>query len=243
VTAAATRLSLQIDNVVLPIQGPPGARKTYTAARMICGLLREGKKVGITAVSHKVIRKLLEEVLKAAKETKVTVFCAEKVEEKSKTPLPYVLEFTGNDRVLAALEGGKAQLAAGTAWMWAREEFAESVDVLFADEAGQMSLADVLAVSQAARNLILLGDPQQLEQPLQGTHPPGVAVSALQHILEDHDTMPADKGIFLSETWRLAPSICNFTSELFYEGRLKPRSGLERQELTGPNRFAGAGLW
>ncbi|HYR41433.1 MAG TPA: TM0106 family RecB-like putative nuclease, partial [Terriglobia bacterium] len=73
ITTEAKRLSLQMDNGVLPIQGPPGAGKTYTAARMICGLLREGKKVGITAVSHKVIRKLLEEVLTAAQETQVSV--------------------------------------------------------------------------------------------------------------------------------------------------------------------------
>jgi superfamily I DNA and/or RNA helicase len=49
---------------------------------------------------------------------------------------------------------------------------AESVDVLFIDEAGQMSLADVLAVAQGAESLVLLGDPQQLEQPQQASHPP-----------------------------------------------------------------------
>ena len=46
-----------------------------------------------------------------------------------------------------------------------------------------MSLADVLAVSRAARNIVLVGDPRQLAQPLQGSHPPGVGVSALDHLL------------------------------------------------------------
>jgi len=101
-----------------------------------------------------------------------------------------------------------------------------------------MSLPDALAVSQAANKLVLLGDPQQLEQPLQGTHPPGVAVSALQHILGEHDTIPENRGEFLAETWRLSPSICAFTSELFYEGRLLAHSGLERQRLT-----TGSGLF
>jgi uncharacterized protein len=117
------------------------------------------------------------------------------------------------------------------------------VDVLFVDEAGQMSLADVLAISQAANSVVLLGDPQQLEQPLQGTHPPGVDVSALQHVLGTNETMPSNMGLFLAETWRLAPSICQFTSELFYENRLRPHAGLERQTLIGSTRFAGAGLW
>jgi uncharacterized protein len=89
----------------------------------------------------------------------------------------------------------------------------------------------------------MLGDPQQLEQPLQGTHPPGVDVSALQHVLGDHETMPAELGRFLNETWRLSPAICEFTSELFYENRLNPHAGLERQKLAGPTRFAGSGLW
>jgi predicted RecB family nuclease len=239
---AARDLLLRRERVdhVLPIQGPPGSGKTHTGARMICDCLRNGQKVGITAVSHKVIRKLLEETLAAAD---FPVACIEKVREKSKIPNPSIVETKGNEDVLEALESGKARLAAGTAWLWAREEFEGSIDVLFVDEAGQMSLADVLAVSQAAKCIILLGDPQQLEQPLQGTHPPGVAVSALQHVLGDAETMPPERGRFLAETWRLAPAVCDFTSEVFYEGRLKPHAGCERQKLIGPARFAGSGLW
>jgi predicted RecB family nuclease len=243
IVAETRQLVLMLNHDVLPIQGPPGAGKTYTGARMICEILRAGKKVGITAVSHKVIRKLLEEVLAAAREEKLPVQCIEKVKEKSKPAKPGIRETKANGPVLEALQSGEASLGAGTAWLWAREEFQESVDVLFVDEAGQMSLADVLAVSQAAKSLVLLGDPQQLEQPLQGTHPPGVDASALQHILGEHETMPPESGIFLGETWRLSPAICEFTSELFYENRLKPRAGLERQELVGPTRFAGCGLW
>ena len=210
---------------------------------MICELLRAGKKVGITAVSHKVIRKLLEEVLDAAKGEKLPVQCIAKVKEKSKKPKSEIIETTSNRTVLDALQSGEARLGAGTAWLWARGEFESSVDVLFVDEAGQMSLADVLAVSQATKSVVLLGDPQQLEQPLQGTHPPDVDSSALQHILGSLRTMPPDAGLFLSETRRLSPAICQFTSELFYENRLKPHEGLERQMLAGPTRFAGSGLW
>ena len=94
----------------------------------------------------------------------------------------------------------------------------EAVDVLFVDEAGQMSFANVLAVSQAAKSVVLLGDPQQLEQPLQSSHPNGTEASALHHLLGDRKTIAPDAGLFLPETWRLSPEICSFTSELFYEG-------------------------
>jgi uncharacterized protein len=117
------------------------------------------------------------------------------------------------------------------------------VDLLFVDEAGQMSLANVLAVSRAAGSIVLLGDPQQLEQPKKGSHPEGAEASALQHALGVHKTIPEECGIFLPTTWRLAPSICSFTSELFYEGRLSSKAGLERQRLAGGGQFDRSGLW
>jgi uncharacterized protein len=239
----ARRLALALEQSVLPIQGPPGAGKTYTGARMICELVRAGKRVGVTALSHKVIRNLLDAVVEAAPEFGVDPrVILQKVAKKS-DPEPPFQEVTTNDDVDEALEEGTIRVIGGTAWLWAREEMAEKVDVLFIDEAGQFSLANALAVSQGCRNLVLLGDPQQLEQPQQGSHPEGTEVSALEHLLQKHPTMPPDKGLFLEETWRLAPAICDFTSELFYEGRLKPHAGLERQVLSGTGPFDGSGLW
>jgi superfamily I DNA and/or RNA helicase len=116
------------------------------------------------------------------------------------------------------------------------------VDVLFVDEAAQMSLANVLAVSHAAPSLVMLGDPRQLDQPTQGTHPEGTSVSALDYILDGQQTIGADRGLFLGETWRLHPAICAFTSELFYEGRLRPIRGLELQEIRSRGRVRGSGL-
>jgi uncharacterized protein len=106
-----------------------------------------------------------------------------------------------------------------------------------------MSLANVLALSQAAKNLVLLGDPQQLEQPLKGSHPEGADLSALEHVLAGAKTIPAEKGLFLEKTWRLHPAICRFTSELFYENRLHSREGLERQNIEGHPWLGKAGLW
>src|SRR5438552_144317 len=129
----------------------------------------------------------------------------------------------------------------GTSWLWSREDSHDSVHVLFADEAGQMALANVLACAPGGESLVLMGDPQQLPQ--QGSHPEGSDVSALAHLLDGRKTIHEDQGLFLAETRRLHPAICNFTSELFYEGRLVPINGLERQSIQAAAPFSGAGLW
>jgi hypothetical protein len=236
----AQRIVEDLDNAVLAIQGPPGAGKTYTGARMIRELVLRGARVGVTAVSHKVISNLLEAVINAADEIGIQVSCCQKTPDET---APAIERVTTNAAALARLADKQANVVGGTAWLWAHPTALNAVDVLFVDEAGQMSLADVLAVSQGGRSVVLLGDPQQLDQPQQGSHPDGVDASALEHMLGDHKTIPPDRGIFLRETWRLAPSICRFTSEVFYEGRLFPRQGLERQMLVGAAPFEGAGLW
>jgi superfamily I DNA and/or RNA helicase len=131
---------------------------------------------------------------------------------------------------------------AGTPWLWGRQDMVNSIDVLFVDEAGQMSLADVLAISPAANSVVMLGDPQQLNQPQQGVHPPGVEVSALAHLLNGRATIDPEKGIFLKETWRLHPDICAFTSELFYDGRLAARPENRNQRLNTNGFLDGTGL-
>lgn len=105
-----------------------------------------------------------------------------------------------------------------------------------------MSLATVLAASQAAPAIVLLGDPQQLDQPIQGSHPDGTACSALHHVLNGAKTISEEQGLFLETTWRLHPDICNFTSELFYESKLEPLPGLEGQSLGAPPPIGGVGL-
>lgn len=242
----ARRLALELDGGILPIQGPPGSGKTYTGARMILDLVQAGKKVGITALSHKVIRNLLDKTVEAAvEEGCATLRCIQKISsntEPAEKTIP-IEETKDNSRVLEALQSGEISIAGGTAWLWAREDMADTVDVLFIDEAAQLSLATTLAAAQAARNLVLIGDPQQLEQPIQGTHPDGTGTTALEHLLGDAETMPEDRGLFLEETFRLHPEICGFTSDLYYEGRLHPRSKNSTQAFHGPPPFDGPGLY
>ena len=153
------------------------------------------------------------------------------------------MQVSDNDEALHLLVDRDVDVLGGTAFLWARPDMANAVDVLFVDEAGQVSLANAIAVSASANSMVLLGDPQQLDQPQQGSHPDGVELSALQHMLGAHSTMSADRGIFLEETWRLSPSICAFTSEVFYESKLHSRAGLEHQALAGIEGMSGSGLW
>jgi predicted RecB family nuclease len=238
--ATAIRIAAKLQGGVLPVQGPPGTGKTHIGARMIYALVKSGAKVGITATSHKVIRNLLNAVLEAGTETGELVRCIQKV-DGDEDDLPQ-LHFTGdNDELFQALHG-QCSVAGGTAWLWARPEAQDSVDVLFVDEAAQMSLANVLAVSHAGKTLVLLGDPQQLDQPTKGTHPEGTSVSALDYILHGQQTIRSEQGLFLGQTWRLHPEICAFTSEMFYEGRLTSTPGLELQEVRSHGRVQGSGL-
>jgi uncharacterized protein len=238
---AAVRIAPRLAGGVLAIQGPPGAGKTYTAARMICELVRAGKRVGITANSHTVIRNLLEEVIKASDSCGMNFLCLQKVSDPVEA-VPRIEFSTSNERVIAALQSCECAVAAGTAWFWSREAAERAVDALFVDEAAQMSLTNVVAVSQACRSLVLLGDPQQLEQPTQGSHPEGTDVSALHHLLSGKATIGESEGLFLDVTWRLHPEICAFTSEIFYEGRLRSRPGLELMRVQSVGPLNGTGL-
>ena len=240
--AAVQRIAPRLDLSVLPVQGPPGSGKTYTGALMILDLLAGGKRVGVTANSHKVISNLLAAVCAAADGSPVEVRGIQKANDGDGCPEERIVQAGSNAEVAEALAAGDANLAAGTAWLWAREEMASTVDVLVIDEAGQMSLANTLAVCQAAGSLVLLGDPRQLDQPIQGVHPPGADVSALGHLLGESATVDPARGVFLDQTWRMHPDICAFTTEQFYEGRLRPQPELRRQTVAGPGPLGGHGL-
>ncbi|MEJ1238670.1 TM0106 family RecB-like putative nuclease [Chryseolinea sp. T2] len=235
----AVHWALHLDKSILPIQGPPGSGKTHTGAAMILALIKAGKKIGVTATSHKVIRNLLNKVKELSGDTDVRL--AHKVSDKDDVQSLHVQEILDNKAARSLLDQGFA--LGGTAWLWADKNFDKSLDYLFVDEAGQMSLSYVLAASRCSRNIILLGDPQQLEQPQRGAHPEGSDVSALNYLLDGHATIQTGRGLFLSTTRRLCPALCAFTSELFYEGRLRSLPELTSQRVGGDTKFDGAGLF
>jgi len=237
---AAKRVALLIDSGVFPIQGPPGTGKTFTGGHMICELVAKNKKVGIVANSHTVIRNLLDGVVEASDEVGIEVQCIQK--PKVREDNSHKLRITMKTADLFKGLDSDCDVAGGTAWLWSSPEAFESVDVLFVDEAAQMSLANVLAVSQAAPTVVLLGDPQQLDQPMQGNHPDGTGCSALEHILGGEETISPEKGLFLEKTWRLPPSISAYVSDMFYDGKLASRDGLEIQVVKSDGDISGSGL-
>ncbi len=239
---AARRLGGSLRNTYFAIQGPPGAGKTYTGARMIVALVRAGKRVGVTATSHRVIGNLLDEVHRAAQEAGIPVRIGQKPGTNEDPTCTFSTCYPSNGSLRGALANGEVDVAGATAWAWARGDFAGSLDVLFVDEAGQISLANVLAVAPAADSIVLLGDPQQLEQPLKGSHPPGAEASALEHLLADRQTIEPAMGLFLERTWRLHPDLTRFTSEVFYEGRLESEASTAIQALDAPGLLTGTGL-
>jgi uncharacterized protein len=227
----------KLDHSYLPIQGPPGSGKSYTASHMILDLILKKKKVGITALSHKVITALMQKVWDLATEQGISINAIQKV---TTTENRAWTEITDQAKFLREMM--QANLIGGTSFLWAAESLANTLDYLFVDEAGQLSLIDTLATAQATQNLILLGDPQQLQQPQQGVHPEGTEVSALAHLLQGNQVIQPEQGIFLDKTWRMNPSICAYDSELFYEGKLHSIPGLENQLLHGHYKITGSGL-
>ncbi len=209
----------RLDESFVAIQGPPGTGKTFRGAHIIHELVRQGKRVGITAMSHAAIDNVLSAAHAVVRDHgDEQLFRA--VRRTAKAPAQ-ALDGVRYSNVPRDVESGDYNVVAGTTWMWARAGMrANPVDVLIIDEAGQLALADAVASSNAARNLILLGDPLQLAQVSQGDHPGGSGASVLEHVLGDHATIPSVQGVFLRETRRMHPNVCRFISDQIYEGRL-----------------------
>ena len=218
VIAATIAALSDIDHSYLLVQGPPGAGKTFTSSEAIAELLARGKSVGVASNSHKAINNLLSGVQAAADRKGVRFRGVKKSsrEDQYVEGCASIENTTDNKR---AADGGFG-LVAGTAWLFARPEMDQRLDYLFVDEAGQVSLANIIAMGVSARNIVLVGDQMQLAQPIQGAHPGGSGVSALDHLLGGLATVPDDRGIFLAQTRRLHPEICRFISDAVYDSRL-----------------------
>jgi hypothetical protein len=219
-------------NTCLYVQGPPGSGKTYTGSRMIATLLRDGHRVGIMSNSHKAIDHLATKALDVATEWGLQVRAVKKATaQRSDTELHHPHQAVFNEYQNTAVAESDANLVAGTAWLFAHEGMNQSLDYLFVDEAGQVSLANLIAAGTCARNIVLLGDQMQLSQPIQGVHPGRSGESALDYLLDGRATIPSDRGIFLATSYRMHPEVCRFISDAVYDGRLHPEARNAKRTL------------
>ncbi|MES1164822.1 MAG: TM0106 family RecB-like putative nuclease [Verrucomicrobiota bacterium] len=227
----------------LAIQGPPGSGKTHTGALMLLALVEAGLKVGVTGPSHKVIENLLSKACDLAREGGRTLAIGQKVgKDQDALGDAFVTKIVKGALVSSALKDRTIQIAAGTTWLWADADMTRSVDVLLVDEAGQMSLANAVAIAGATHSLAFLGDPRQLDQPRKGVHPEGAQVSVLEHLSPGSYTIAPHRGVFLDRTRRLHPDLCRFTSDTFYEGRLSSIVAPDTHLLIAAPPFGGAGI-
>lgn len=226
---ACTAVVMGMQSSHLFIQGPPGAGKTYTGSHVIVALLAAGKKVGITSNSHRPINHLLEKVVEVAAQQGVSFKGVKKSskDDDSAYPGDGIENIYDNDEVFSC----GARLVAGTAWLFSRPDADQYLDYLFVDEAGQVSLANLIAVGTSARNLVLLGDQMQLSQPTKGVHPGRSGDSSLDYLLDGVATIAPNRGIFLETTWRMHPEVCSFISDAVYDSRLEPEVKNEKRVL------------
>lgn len=231
VTAIA-RTVADLDRSYLAVQGPPGTGKTYVGSHVIARLVAErGYRVGVVAQSHATVEHMLDRVIAAG-------VPAARVGKAPKDPAAAhaftVLPKNGIP-AFAAENAAHGFVVGGTAWDFSHEGRIPrgSLDLLVIDEAGQFSLASTVAVSLASPRLLLLGDPQQLPQVSQGTHPEPVDTSALGWVIDGAEVVPAELGYFLARTRRMHPAVAGPVSRLSYEGRLAAHPSTALRALEG----------
>ena len=225
---------LGLDDSYLAVQGPPGTGKTYVASHVITELVsRHGWRIGVVAQSHAVVENVLDAVVRAGLDPDLVA----KAPKDAREPGDHGYTIIAKDGVAeyTAAHAASGFVVGGTAWDFANADRLprRSLDLLVIDEAGQFSLAATIASSVAARNLLLLGDPQQLPQVSQGNHPEPVDASALGWVADGHDVLPAEYGYVLAESRRMHPAVAEPVSHLSYDGELHSHPIASRRSLDG----------
>lgn len=220
-----------LDRSYVAVQGPPGSGKTFLGSHVIGRLIQDGWKIGVVAQSHAVVENVLLGCIEKGKVRPEQVAKFAGKTQMSQAPWVEV----DQNALAQALKEPAGFLIGGTAWDFSSDKKfdARVLDLLVIDEAGQYSLANTLAVARAAQNMLLLGDPQQLPQVTQGTHPYPVDESALGWLSAGHDTLPEKLGYFLDVSWRMHPALCAPVSLLSYSGKLQSAPAGAQRELAG----------
>jgi predicted RecB family nuclease len=218
----------QLDNSFLSIQGPPGTGKTYTASRVILSLLKQGKSIAVTSNSHKAINNLISSVAKLCIENEVQAPLLKIQNDDDEMFYSYPVEQLKSKDVSGGFVLDEGLLGATA---WGLGSLTNTVDYLFIDEAGQVSIAYFVAMARKAKNVVVMGDQMQLPHPVQGTHPGESGLSILDYQLQQHRTVPVDQGIFLNRSYRMHKDVNQFISDLVYEGRLQNDPDCDKQQV------------
>lgn len=230
------RAVTQLDNSYLIIQGPPGTGKSSTAKKIIAALLQAGAKIGITSNSHRAINHLLLSTAKYCKKQGIAAtFSCTKEDDPELTE--FEVSILKNNKIANHICPNC--VIGTTAWGFARDDMTETLDYLCVDEAGQVPMANLIAMSRAANNLILIGDQMQLKQPSQAAHPAKSGLSILDYLLGKTPIIPDDMGVFLNTSYRLHSSINRYISRLFYEGKLTAHPDNDKRTIKVPNDYQG----
>jgi len=225
-----------LDNSYLTIQGPPGSGKSHTGKHIIAELVKTGAKIGVSSNSHKAINNLLLSTAKFCREEGInaTFACTKETEPEL---IDAGVSILNNNNLANHVEPGC--VLGTTAWGFSRDDMSEQLDYLFVDEAGQVSIANLVAMSRSSKNLVLMGDQMQLGQPSQGTHPAESGLSILDYLLHDTPTISNDMGVFLGTTYRMHSAVNQFISTHIYDGKLESHPDNDKRTIKVPNDYKG----
>jgi predicted RecB family nuclease len=227
---------INLDNSYLTIQGPPGSGKTYTGKHVIAELLKRGMKVGISSNSHKAINNLLISTAQYCQKENINGYfaCTKKTDEAL---IDLGVDILENKDIANHLQ--PSSVIGTTAWGFTRSELEDTFDYLFIDEAGQVSVANLIAMSRSTKNIILMGDQMQLGQPSQGSHPEDSGLSLLDYLLHATPTIPDSMGVFLGTTYRMHSAVNQFISDAIYEEKLESATDNDHQRIKVPDDYQG----
>jgi uncharacterized protein len=245
-----SKIAEDLDHSYFVIQGPPGTGKTYSSAKSILQLVRNGRRIGIAANTHSAVEQLLSEIANHVEQFGFSSDAPLKVLHKPRDGVESAFR-PGTDRISVSaktdnakvsIESGSHHIVAGTSFLFTSAAMRDKLDILFIDEAGQLSLADTLGASLSSTNVVLIGDPQQLKQPTKAAHPGQSGVSGLEYINQSADVVPPDYGVLLRTTRRMHPTITAFISEQVYENQLHSEPSCAQQRIEGSDSLSGSGL-
>lgn len=244
---------------ILAVQGPPGTGKSYCIKKLVKHLIEHNPsvKIAITANGHAILHSLAESIIDELVRENVSASIVQKVSQQ------YQIQ-KGQDEQMIPTENGSCfvefnrikdnkkeptsealpHITIGTTFFIGKEKYTQAFDYVIVEEAGQLSLVDTLVVSGSGKNMIMVGDQNQLKSPIKRKSHNGAEISGLEYYVPEQ-TVPESKGVFIGITRRMHPDVCRFVSTLFYESKLKSFQGLEQRRIVSTHAdalFVGSGL-